>query len=311
MQPTQLGSHQVPGLFRYMVPEDVFYFRIDSEVKSTCFQCPQVAQAGFHPDIRCCTFIPRIPNFLLGMALQDPLTRPKVKAYIEGGFATPEGTHLSPQQLRDSLNHVAKVHEQSEPLACPFLDKQKRACGIYSYRCSSCSFFFCINDRGENGRVFWDDMQAFVSQIETALAQWTMNEMGYDLKQYFQTFDELGADVKRCEDPSSKAWSPYALEKLFGPWYGREVEYFEACANRVLEQKEQLYTLAQSQPLHQSPGFDEAQRQALSPVYPEELIQEALPKGRPESLASLWYSLQRSHRRLWETPSASPNDQDA
>src|SRR5687767_11630704 len=40
-----------PGIWRYMLPEDVLYFRVDAEQGSSCFNCPQVKAFGFHPAI--------------------------------------------------------------------------------------------------------------------------------------------------------------------------------------------------------------------------------------------------------------------
>src|SRR5687768_9766510 len=49
---------------------------LPAETKATCDSCPMCEPAGtkpsrlaFRPDVKCCTYEPTIPNFLVGLAL--------------------------------------------------------------------------------------------------------------------------------------------------------------------------------------------------------------------------------------------------
>ncbi len=305
--PTQLGVHTVPGIWRYMLPEDVFYFKVDPEKQSSCFDCPQVKKHNFHPSIRCCAFIPRIPNFLLGMSLQSEKTEAMVRQFIEAGYSLPEGTQLSPGQLVESLEHISPAHT-NDSIVCPFLDLTSKQCRMYAFRNGVCSTFFCIHDRGAEGALFWEHLQDLVSQIETALSQWALAQLGFDLDDYFQRFNDLSRDLEACNNNQNNSWSAAARQTLFQNWFGREAELYRATADVIIRHKHELYALACQQKLYQSKVFDQTSRHKLAASFAEKLILESLPDGEPEKIESIWYSVQLAQRNLQLSRQTHPHD---
>lgn len=298
-QPIKLGVHIVPGIWRYMLPEEVFYFRVDPERKSSCFDCPQVKAKGFHPSVRCCTYIPRVPNFLLGMALLATDTQKMVEDFVTSGYAIPEGSQHSHLQLIASLEHVSPSDSlKSNSIVCPFLDLKSKQCRMYSFRSGVCSTFFCIHDDQVEGREFWEHLQDFVSQIETALSQWVLSEIGFDVEAYFARFNLLSAEIDASSAPLTKAWSQMARKILFAEWYGREVAMFKRCAELVIENKNNLYELASKQKLLQAKTFDDTARQTLREKFSAHLVAESLPVGEPMPIKDIWYSVQLANRNL-------------
>ncbi len=305
-QAIKFGAHTVPGIWAFMFPEEVKYFRVDPEVKSSCFNCPQVKDAGFHPKVRCCTVIPRVPNFLLGMALHTDPTKSLAEAYIAGGFVLPEGSNITPTQLVTSLAYIVKPSRDAPTVICPFLNLESKECGIYAYRSTVCSTFFCHHDQGENGRIFWEDLQDLGSQIETALAQWALAEIGFNVPAYFQRFDSLAGNHEFCSDEDSAAWSLSSRKLLWGEWFGRERELFLACAQVVIENKQDLYEIAARQTILQTKDYDHFVRIELEKTFPKALVEEALPEGTPEPIQNLRYSVQLSQRNLQMSRLPSP-----
>lgn len=297
-QPIKLGAHTVPGVWAYMFPDDVKYFKVDPEKKASCFNCPQVKDAGFHPGVRCCTVIPRIPNFLMGMALHDKVTAPLIGAYIDGGFVVPEGSNITPKQLIASLAYIVKPNRADPQIICPFLDQESRACQVYAYRSTVCSTFFCHHDHGEAGQLFWEDLQDLGSQIEAALAQWAMSEIGFDREAYFQRFNELQLDAQSSCKSDSDAWSEDVRRHLWGEYFGCEREFYKACADVVVANKKDLYEIASRQKILQTVAYDNTLRLELESRFPAELVSEALPIGEAESIKNIWYSTQLSQRNL-------------
>ena len=293
----RLGTHDVPGIWRYMLPEDVLYFRVDPEAGSSCFNCPQVKAQGFHPSVRCCAFYPRIPNFLLGLALLDPATCDPVTAYVRDGFVIPEGSQVAPQQMRQSLEQVA--HYPAEPkVICSFLDQPSKQCRLYAYRNGVCSTFFCQHDYGNSSVLFWDSLQDLVAQIETALSQWALQEVGFDLDAYFSRFDELALRLSDCNQEGGPAWSEWARQLLFQDYFGREVELFKACAQLVFDHRERLFDIASTFPLRQTEGYDRALRALEKEHHSAHLIEESLPEGVPVSVEAIWYGVKLNYRNL-------------
>jgi len=298
-QPIRLGAHIVPGIWRYMLPEDVFYFRVDPERKSSCFDCPQVKASGFHPSVRCCTYIPRIPNFLLGMSLFATGTQQMVADFIAAGHAIPEGSQHSHLQLIASLEHISPSHNsQANSVVCPFLDLNSKQCRMYAFRNGVCSSFFCIHDQKIEGLEFWEHLQDFVSQIETALSQWALSEIGFDLETYFSRFNQLSKEIDASSIPKTKAWSEMARKILFDDWYGNEISLFKRCAEVVIDNKNNLYEIASKQKLMQAKTFDDAARATLLKSFSSHLVAESLPIGEPVPITDIWYSLQLANRNL-------------
>ncbi len=297
LKPIQLGMHTVPGIWRYMLPEDVLYFRVDPEKGSSCFDCPQVKAHGFHPVTRCCSYIPRIPNFLLGFALMDENTKPTAQTFVGSGFTIPEGSQVSPAQMEQSIGFLSGELPHGT-VVCPLLDRDSKKCRVYAFRNGVCSTFFCRHDQGEVGAEFWESLTDLVTQVETALAQWALEQSGFDLGRYFERFEGFQDSMDACTDAVSGTWSESARRTLFAEWYGREEELFLSCAEAIIKHKKNLFEIAGQQRLRQTPGYDAAQRQRLGRRFPAHLIAEALPEGEAVPIRNLWYSTQLAHRNL-------------
>ncbi|MDQ3235274.1 MAG: YkgJ family cysteine cluster protein [Pseudobdellovibrionaceae bacterium] len=312
LQPIKIGAHIVPGIWRYMLPEDVLYFRVDAESQSSCFNCPQVKAFGFHPAIRCCSYIPRIPNFLLGLALMDPGTQTIARHFIGSGYTIPEGSQVSPAQMKQSLAFLNNELPMGS-VVCPLLDHASKKCQIYAFRSGVCSTFFCRHDQGPVGAEFWESLTDLVTQVETALAQWSLEQSGFDLEAYFKRFESLQTELDACVEPASGTWSEFARRQLFAEWFGREEELFLSCAQHILTHKKDLFEIASRQKLRQTPDYDAALRQRFASEYPAQLIGETLPEGEPVAIRSLWYSMQLSHRNLQlnRLKSSSPESSDS
>ena len=119
------------------------------EERATCHDCamcaPDAPGGTFHPVTRCCTYVPRIPNFMLGRILAD--TDPAA----EEGRATvlrrlASGHGLSPLGLEvvgaDQAAYEKVIEEQSfgrsDELRCPHHLSDGR-CGIWKHRNGICA----------------------------------------------------------------------------------------------------------------------------------------------------------------------------
>jgi Fe-S-cluster containining protein len=304
--PLTIGGHAVPGVWRFLFPEPIEESSLPRECGSSCGNCPKVVEEGFHPDFRCCTYHPRIPNFLVGLALEDAATAPLVTEAIAAGFATPEGLIPTTAQTRAALaQRAAGRFGQTADVVCRFLDVEKRECRMYRYRNAVCSTYFCTHDHGDAGQDFWSALQTAASQVEASLAQWTMAKVGLDVAAYFQRFEALAATVATHSDTPTRAWTTETLDQLWGPWRGKEREFFLKCAALVRANKERLNEIAASVTLRSTPEYDRAARAQLTPEQRRELdLTDEGDQGEPASTSDLWYLFQVAHRNLWRLPDA-------
>ena len=224
---------------------------IPPESRATCDDCAMCAPPGetpdpgihyFSPRVKCCSYQPRLANFLVGRILEDSdfsvsEGRSTIERRIDAGVGvSPLGLDQSKKYGVLYKNGLAGFG-RAESLRCPhYLDEGGGRCGIWRNRNSVCTTWFCKHERGGVGLEFWSRVRDLLSNIETDLAAWCVAESNLGLEQMEAVFptrrrpnerDGLTvADVDGVADPK-------LARRLWGRWLGREREYYVACAERV------------------------------------------------------------------------------
>lgn len=224
---------------------------IPPEPRATCDDCAMCAPPGetpdpgieyFSPRVKCCSYQPRLPNFLVGRILEDSdFSFSEGRSTIERRIDA--GVGVSPLGLDQSkkygvfYKHGLAGFGRAESLRCPhFIEEGGGRCGIWRNRNSVCTTWFCKHERGGVGLEFWSRVRDLLSTIETDLAEWCVAKSDLGLEQMETVFparrkpnetDGLTvAEVDEISDPSLS-------RRLWGGWLGREREYYVACAGRV------------------------------------------------------------------------------
>jgi hypothetical protein len=216
-----MNTLALPALYRkwvdQIVGEDIY-----TEPRATCEDCamckavqpPASQDQYFNPNVKCCSYYPPLPNFLIGAIISDD--DPSLSE-VKGDFLerimkfliTPLGL-LAPQMVH--LYNVFKPFGQYEHLLCPFfLNHSGGLCGIWKYRNSVCSTYFCKHERGGVGWLFWRRLALMLLSVEKSLAN-------YCAEQFPVIIPENASDIR---------------EKTWGNWTFREAEFFQNCWNIV------------------------------------------------------------------------------
>jgi Fe-S-cluster containining protein len=164
----------------------------------------------FDPRVKCCTYHPDLPNFLVGAILADThSTLDSARAALASRIEA--GDQVSPLGIRAPLDYVTRSREDPEgfgrrlDLRCPFYRAEDGACGVWRHRPAVCATWFCKHDRGAVGAAFWDALLGLLSGVEGTIAGWCAEALG--------------------------AWPAQACDaEAWGPWAGHVVEYYEECA---------------------------------------------------------------------------------
>src|SRR5690606_14733118 len=159
-----------------------------------------------------------------------------------------------------------------------------------AYRNSVCSTFFCDHDHGDEGDGVWSRLQGLVGRIEIGLSHWAMTEVGIDSRDYLARLDALADDVEAVSDHEG-AWSAKAREALWGEWLGREIAFFEACAARVLRDRDRLFEIAKAQPYREALRFERAVRDWVPESIRDEVPEVSDEGVEPPSIHDLAYKL--------------------
>jgi hypothetical protein len=221
--------------------------QVRGEPRATCDDCAMCATPGeetaagtlfFNPRTKCCTFIPLLPNFLVGRILADDDPHPaavhgraSVEARVASGqMVLPLGLGRTPAQTA-MYHHRPIAFGQSEALRCPHYLEEGGLCGVWRHRDATCATWFCKYERGEVGRIFWLRVFRLLQAAEQALALHCALELGLgpaELHTLLAVMDPTpggGAPPSRPDGTSA----PAVARTIWGRWHGRERElYIEA-----------------------------------------------------------------------------------
>lgn len=221
---------------------------IPRETETDCRNCVMAGEAGESPQkgivffdtvTRCCTYLPDLPNFLVGRILSDgdaasSAGRASVERRIKAGAAvSPLG--LGWPALFNLLYSNQRGFGRSRTLRCPHhLDGG--ACGIWANRMSICATWFCKHARGAIGHRFWDALQQLLRHVEIELERWCMIQAGVQAETIDALFPCLRVakpvetlDAHQLDGTVDKE----AYAKLWGRWLGREGEFYRRAAELV------------------------------------------------------------------------------
>lgn len=243
-------SSPLPPLYAKWLDE-LLGGEIPPEIRATCHDCAMCESGGDHqqhgsrflnPQTKCCTYLPRLHNFLTGMILmdEDPAMargRVSVEARLQAGLAvTPLGLEQNSRQKLLYDHKEARAFGRAQSLRCPhYIDEQGGLCGVWKYRNSICSTWFCKYVRGAQGRKFWEAAKQLLLAIEDDLARWCVIELEVGDDALELMLPQRVADKKQSLSPEEldDRVDPARQRRSWGAWYGREREFYQACAELV------------------------------------------------------------------------------
>ncbi|MHC4445025.1 MAG: hypothetical protein ACYTA5_20700 [Planctomycetota bacterium] len=228
---------------------------IPMEIEATCDDCAMCAGSSippgdlnivFNSKTKCCTYIPELPNFLVGgMINNESSDFAAGKATLEarlhqGVVVTPLGIGNSPTE-RLVYKHTTQnmAFGRNPDLRCPhYLAQQGGQCGIWQHRAAVCATWFCKYVRGAVGLRFWKMVQQLLAQVESDLMHWCLGELDIGTEALRRIVPDSDSDATPidpvCEGQLDGRMSDEVHETAWGNWAGREQEFFQAC-NRLVE----------------------------------------------------------------------------
>jgi hypothetical protein len=253
------------------------------ESKATCDNCVMLAPEGlaktqardfFHPDTKCCTYHPRMPNFLVGAILADASPEGaegirRVRALIAGRTGvTPE--FLGPSRKYNVLLDAGRVNGfgRSLRMRCPYFHEEHKNCTIWRYRKSDCAVFYCKYDAGADGQAYWRGVGAYWHRLEMRTAALVRERVSTEVEQPPWRLDRMSIEELEDRPPDPRSYSAW-----WGPYEGHEEAFYQACfeeATRLTdEDAEQL--LGDEQAKHRLSVVKSTHEQLANPTFPERL----------------------------------------
>ena len=222
---------------------------IPNETVATCDDCAMAAPPGaqssattpfFDRLLKCCTYLPTLPNFTVGRILNDSDLPDKARDGLQtrlraSDVTTPFGLGMNATYALLYSYQGADVFGRSESLRCPHLLDDGR-CGIWQHRNSVCSTYFCKFVRGAVGHQFWFAMRNLLGAIERDLARWCLLELDLGVKALqalVATFQDSNPTKHLDANAIAGLRDAGQYKLIWGNWSGREQEFYRECARLV------------------------------------------------------------------------------
>ncbi|HEY1303950.1 MAG TPA: hypothetical protein VGF24_10405 [Vicinamibacterales bacterium] len=234
----------LPPLFAAWINE--WLDGLPTESHATCDRCtmcasgPHVSSDGyfFDREIKCCTFLPRIPNFIAGRILRDEgddLAHGRAtldERLAAGTGVTPFGLSTPPTYdllYANAQDFFGRAHE----LRCPHYVARDGRCGIWRHREATCATWFCKHERGATGQAFWTAMRDLLHAVEHDLARWCVLTLVRDQRALASLAVADSSNGRLDAFALDGRSNPDVQRELWGDWVGRERDFFIAAASLV------------------------------------------------------------------------------
>jgi Fe-S-cluster containining protein len=223
---------------------DILPGPVEPERLATCDNCAMLDRSlppdeQFDPRTKCCTFVPDLPNFLVGRILSDSApdlypARLFLQKRIESGASvTPKGIAPLPIYTHVYDARSGTLFGRAPAMRCAFYVEAGGRCGIYAHRESTCSTWFCKHNRAASGLRFWDHMHQTLRLIERSLTFWCIDtgDLGIEAREAAATTEPKLRQLDQYAVGGIANRAIYA--RIWGHHVGREAEFYRGCARRV------------------------------------------------------------------------------
>lgn len=213
---------------------------IPRESEATCLDCRMCPKEGrvwtaldvhFDSGVKCCTYIPYLPNYLVGGMLGEPSVEARIDAKVS---VSPMGVGQSKADQARYGVVAEKEFGRAKDFRCPHY--KDGMCGVWAHRPSVCATWFCRTVRGATGGRFWKSMHRLLTSLEKSLIRWCLLDFDVAVLERLFPHAKAGepvqssvADHVLTEPPVT----PEAYRAAWGPWEGREREFYRECSRRV------------------------------------------------------------------------------
>jgi Fe-S-cluster containining protein len=233
----------LPALYRSIFPS-FFQSPVPPESKATCSACAMCEAANpvrieavdgvsrsFRPDTKCCTYHPRLPNYLVGAILSDEDAamaegRRRIQEKIDHGVGVNPQWIKAPTRYNLLYTNSKQAFGRTLSLRCPYYESQGGLCTIWRYREAVCSTYFCKYVAGADGRKFWMTLKTWLTLAEIQLSRYALLQLLPDYVLLGKDKADNSGGPLTIEDLDDKRLPEKEYAELWHPWVGREAELY-------------------------------------------------------------------------------------
>jgi hypothetical protein len=278
----------LPALYRGLFPA-FFQSAVPEETKATCASCAMCEASNpitleavdgvsrlFRPDTKCCTYHPRLPNYLVGAILADEAPemaegRRRIQEKLTRRVGVNPQWIKAPTRYNLLYSNARQAFGRTQALRCPYYEPQGGLCTIWRYREAVCSTYFCKYVAGADGRKFWITLKTWLALSEIQLSRYALLQLLPDYVLLAKDKADTSGGPLTVEDLDDKPLPDMEYAELWGPWVGREAEFYRACFESV--------RALSSDEFDNLMGLDGIVEQAILKRHHEAAVQPGLPRA--------------------------------
>lgn len=226
---------EFPQLYNKFL-DPFFEQEIPTESYATCNDCamkcgtPKVQ--AFSPKLKCCTYFPKIPNYLIGAILDDQsreleIGHKRVSDLVKEKIGvTPFGL-FPPKKYSLLYTQGEGTFGNSTSLLCPYYIKELGSCSIWKYREAVCSTYFCKHVLGTKGKYFWDRLRDYMIFVQGILSLFAIRQLGLNAWYSDNMFNRhISLQRLNANEMDNLPLDKEEYNSYWGDWAGREVDFF-------------------------------------------------------------------------------------
>jgi Fe-S-cluster containining protein len=240
--------HDLPDLYRKILPE-FFEELLPIETFATCNDCAMCLKADqdplpgtdyFKPNVKCCSYYPKLPNYLVGGLLADNNPgmdegRKRIRERIRKRLGiTPQAADVLKKYSVLIKSGGLKSFGKNISLICPYFASDGGLCSIWKFRDSMCSTYFCKSIAGKQGLKFWNVLHNYLNQVQDILSWYALDALNCDVRAIWEYVNSRQNDELGPEDLDEIPPDDETYRHLWGEWFNREEEFYRECY-RVVE----------------------------------------------------------------------------
>lgn len=232
-------KYQVPRLYEGLFPKDLLQMD-PQETKATCDSCIMArpknrGEIFYEPDLKCCTFYPFLPNYVVGAILSDesgaaPSAVESIRSKIKNReYSLPIGL-VAPPSYQVPFNHRKKNEfGRREDWLCPYFNHEKQNCGIWRHRGAVCTSFYCKSSFGRAGIQYWDELSNYLTYVEMAVMEEALVMLDFSPRQISDLLGYLNRQEATKTELSSRRMPEKKSRDLWNGYYDDQEGFFRKC----------------------------------------------------------------------------------
>lgn len=202
----------LPPLYQQLLSPRILNLKIQ-ETTANCARCVMQEAQGrkktsavfrsqtaiYQPDLKCCTYHPFFPNYIVGAVLADRAVKNQSGRTVmerriqDRQELLPLGVP-APRAYQLSFLKPKQKFGQKKSLLCPYFNREQNQCGFWIFRGSVCTSFFCASDFPQ-GLEFWDELVKYLGLVEMTVAEMVLEKMNKSAQESLLGFDLI--DIKK------------------------------------------------------------------------------------------------------------------